>query len=395
MKYFIFLASILFFLDASDIKSQIQNLEKRIQEQEQRLIFGHKETAFSLGGRIQLDTVLNRPSVNANGGTNTYDYYLTPNSFSNNADTSKVSANAKSSRLWFKTRRQTPVGLLRSLIEIDFWGSAGNENTTNSHNPRLRHAYINLNNWTIGQTYTTFMGNSLPDVIILTADVAFVRQPLLRYCIKEGQLSYDLALENPETRLTSLDTNTTTAYNDDPFFDTVMRVRFENKTTKFALSGVLRPITVQINQQSTSKWAWGVNTTLKHSFKNNDYVQASLATGKGLGRYLSLAFFSSGELTTSNSTIELLPVSSGHISYTHHINKKLRTTFLASTIKTHSVDNLQFLQSDRTSVVHTNLRFTPFSQALISLEYAVGERVSPSISRQKLQRVMSSFSYIF
>ena len=63
--------------------------------------------------------------------------------------------------------------------------------------------------------------------------------------------------------------------------------------------------------------------------------------------------------------------------------------------QTHDTDKLQFIKPEQISVAHINLRFVPFSQALMSLEYAVGERKGLILNRQKLHRVMASFAYIF
>jgi hypothetical protein len=380
-------------LAAMDGGNDILALEKRLTEQEKRLELSNRDTIFSLGGRVQFDTVLNSPSVNASGGTNTYDYYMMPQSFTDNGKIPKLSSNVRSSRLWFKTKRETEIGTLRSLIEVDFWGSSGNEKVSNSHNSRLRHAYININEWTVGQTTSTFMGNSLPDLIILSSDVAFIRQAQLRYSISYDHLFIDLAFENPETTLVPDDTNKSTSYNDDIFFDTVARVRYENKNIKASFATLLREISIEKNNKRSVAIAWGVNSSLKYLFENNDYLQASYTTGDGLGRYISLGHFSAGEYT--DDTIHLLNVSSAHLSYTHRVSLKLRGTLLLSQVQSHADSNIVVTDVSNTKAFHMNLRYMPFTQALISIEYIYGKKEYESAASQSLHRLMLSMSYIF
>ncbi len=395
MRFFVSILFLTILLSANENSQNIASLEQRLQKMEQQLNSFEKNQKLSIGGRIQLDTVINRPSVNKSGGSNTYDYFLTPNSFNNNAPITKVSSNIRSSRIWFKSRKETEIGQLESFIELDFWGGNGNEVATNSHNLRVRHAYASLNRWTLGQTFSTFMGNSLPDLILVSGDLVFIRQPQLRYTLSGASWSMDFALESPETRLIPLDTNNTTSYNDDPFFDTIVRARYADEKMRFSLATLFRSVALQTNETLQQKFAWGANTTLKYSVTHQDYIHASLAAGKGMGRYLSLGFFPAGEYDPVNEKIDLLFIRSGHLSYTYSINAKLRSTLLFSSVKTDPSDDLKFIQPEQTSVAHLNLRYIPFSQSLITLEYAVGEREGQNFSRQKLHRLMASLSYLF
>ncbi|MZH46984.1 MAG: hypothetical protein F3739_08180, partial [Nitrospinae bacterium] len=91
------------------------------------------------------------------------------------------------------------------LFEIDFKGSAGNERVNNSHNPRMRHGYAQLGNFTIGQTESTFANllawpDTIPDAIAYVSN----RQAQVRWTYKlDKDTSLLLSLENPETTLTN------------------------------------------------------------------------------------------------------------------------------------------------------------------------------------------------
>ena len=90
-------------------------------------------------------------------------------------------------------------GEVTGFIEMDFYGGGGNEIISNSSHPRLRHAFIQYKDVTVGQAWTTFMNTS---ALAETADFAgpmvgeaFVRNTMFRY--RMGGL--ELALENPES----------------------------------------------------------------------------------------------------------------------------------------------------------------------------------------------------
>src|SRR5690348_1664304 len=62
---------------------------------------------------------------------------------------------ARASQIGIDARTQTSSGVLKFLIEGDFYGGgAGTETTTNSGNFRLRHAYAQWGPYLVGQYWT-------------------------------------------------------------------------------------------------------------------------------------------------------------------------------------------------------------------------------------------------
>lgn len=79
----------------------------------------------------------------------------------------------------------TPVGgeKVTGKIEGDFLGSGANRNG----NLRLRHAYFNYGNWTVGQTSSVFAGAHLPNIVDfngIIGDDDVGRNPQVRYTAK-------------------------------------------------------------------------------------------------------------------------------------------------------------------------------------------------------------------
>jgi hypothetical protein len=89
---------------------------------------------YSVGGYIKAEGVFNRPDADAaNGVTNTFD------------------ATARQSRLNFKTEREVDGHKISTFIEGDFYGGYLNSGT---YNWRLRHAYMQIDKVTLGQTWS-------------------------------------------------------------------------------------------------------------------------------------------------------------------------------------------------------------------------------------------------
>lgn len=91
-------------------------------------------------------------------------------------------------------------GKAKLTLEGDFFGGGGNETVSNSYQFRLRHANIKYGNWTVGQTWSTFMDRDFiayPTTVDFDGPTGavFVRQSVLRY----SRGNFDFAIENPES----------------------------------------------------------------------------------------------------------------------------------------------------------------------------------------------------
>ncbi|MCB1647605.1 MAG: porin, partial [Pseudomonadales bacterium] len=117
-------------------------------------------SSLKMGGRVKLDVIANSVSVGGTGGQNRGDVALFPNAIPLTAsgEDHQLSGNARDSRLWVNATNSTDYGDLGAYIELDFgsYDNSGNERVSNSHNPRIRHAYATYGGFTVGQTTSTF-----------------------------------------------------------------------------------------------------------------------------------------------------------------------------------------------------------------------------------------------
>lgn len=94
-------------------------------------------------------------------------------------------------------------GDLKVFVEADFFTGDSSELVSNSRHKRLRHAYGQVGDLLIGQTWSTFMDKNwvlYPSTVDFAgpAGATFIRQSMIRWSFDNG---WDFALENPENRV--------------------------------------------------------------------------------------------------------------------------------------------------------------------------------------------------
>jgi len=247
-----------------------------------------------------------------------------------------VRLHARQSRFRIKSKSDTAVGQVRTLIEGDFEGAGGNELFSNSTSFRLRHAWGEWDitpNTTIGigQTWTNFMNLfAYPDTVDFfgPAGPSFARQGQVRLTYTSGPILFAISAENAETDIsigsatlaTSISAaNMTTVaalasgcresagFNgceaNDNMPDFTARLQYDAPGGhKFQVSGVLRNLRVDGDVAggltgSDSELAWGVLGAASVNLADIATFTAMAGYGDGIGRYLINGGFSSGILT--------------------------------------------------------------------------------------------------
>lgn len=150
------------------------------------------DSKIAFGGYFKIDL------RNVNGDIAYRDFWVGNNAVA--PDTNETRIHARESRFNIKYQHSD----VKAVLEWDFYddqqpnGTA--ETVTGGHSLRLRHAYIKTGNWTVGQTWSTFMPLvSIADALDFGGahvGQVFNRQAQIRYT--NGGL--ELALENPSTQ---------------------------------------------------------------------------------------------------------------------------------------------------------------------------------------------------
>jgi len=213
-------------------------------------------------------------------------------------------------------------GDITGFIEFDLFGGGGNEKLTNSRHPRLRHAFIKYKNWTVGQTWSTFVNTS---AIAEAADFggplvasAFVRQDLIRYTHGGFQVS----IENPESYGGYVGTGGYGSKDSVP--DVVGKYTFKGDWGNVSIAAVAKQLETTLGN-SESGVGYGIAGRIKTT--GNDDIRFQFHGGN-TGRYVGAA------AATDLVGEEVEETTSMLVSYRHFWTEDLRSNFFYGNLET-------------------------------------------------------------
>jgi hypothetical protein len=316
-------------------------------------------------------------------------------------DREHVRLHAHQSRFRIKSKSDTAVGQVRTLIEGDFEGAGGNELFSNSKAFRLRHAWGEWDitpNTTIGigQTWTNFMNLfAYPDTVDFfgPAGASFARQGQIRMTYTSGPMLFAIAVENPETDLTlataagnastgtcreSAGTNPCEANDNIPDF--TARLQYDAPGGhKFQVSGVLRNLRVDGDLAaggitgSDSELGYGILGAASINLADIATFTAMAGYGDGIGRYLINGGFAAGTVTgtAANPNINSIEAWSVVAALALGVTD---TTTMNIAFGYYEADNGDILAGmiEDVTTVHVNLIWQPVSRFRMGVEGMYG-----------------------
>jgi hypothetical protein len=213
---------------------------------------------------------------------------------------------SRQSRINFETRTPTDWGMLKTFLEMDFYGSLPNTNYTvggggNTSNPlRMRHAYGQLGPVLAGQTWSNFA-----DIEDFAEELDFnggqgesqARQTQVRYTLPFGKWIFSTSAENANGRISSIapvtnDTIATTAgtpvgNQTELMPDLTARAQYVDSWGHVSLSGVFRDFNYDNggnpgNSSTVASEAATVHHTA-NSFGGGVMLGGNFAVGQAIG----------------------------------------------------------------------------------------------------------------
>ncbi len=374
------------------VKEKFQNMPKS----KGILELKNADTTLSIGGRVVIDIMQNSPSVG--GGNSASDLSFVAGSIPINEDgeNDQLNFSARDTRFWLKTRTPTDYGILQALVETDFAGSLGSERVVTPHQPRLRHAYININNFTIGQTFSTFMGVGNSDTLRSPVDVIHIRQPVLRWTKKLKKGNFHIALESPESTLTKSD-GKRVAPDDDKLPDFIAKYVRKGRLGVGSISTIIRQIKNDkaVGDIKDNKIGSAVHIAGKIKTTGFDNFRFGFVYGNAVGRYAFWNAFNSANIDI-NGKISLNTMIGGHLAYQHWWSDKLRSNINYSSLE--SENNLNIVPSSvnkRLQSYHINLLWTPIENTQFGVEFIKALRELENGSEGELNRWFFNARYDF
>ena len=378
---------------------QAQDLEERVSALENTPL---ANTNFDVGGFVKMDSHVTRATDSASGEYG-FENFLVPGAIpTDNATNSSYNynMNARQSRIFFSTDTETDIGNVGTYVEIDFRGSDIDEDVSSSYSPRLRHAFMTFQDFTIGQTWSTFFNvSSLPENLDFVGPVGtvFVRQTQIRY----SPGNWDFAIENPQSTtspVNGVDENDNTPGDEVEFDqnrmpDLVARYNapLDNGSASVAVMG--REIAYRDadlnNGDNSRESAYGYAVSLAGKFPvgdNGSDIRAQLNAGNALGRYIALNGFQAAQIE-QDGDVELVDQVSGHVSYRHIWSPQWRSNFTVSHATADNPDTTPGGVAKSYSSTHANLIYSPISNLDLGGEVIWGDKELESGRNGELHRL--------
>lgn len=368
-------------------------------------------TTIKIGGYIKL-LAANSTYSEGEVATNSLgrDFYLPQTIPVGSAPSSTVQDfTAKQSRFWLNLSTALGKHSLKGYVEVDFQtapGTQGSQRTTNGYNLALRRAYMQLDNWTFGQDWSTFQyTGALPestDYVGGSEGTVFVRQPLIRYTAPIGKgLSLNVAAENPEGATTTLGSPTLIENGDDRMPDFAARVAYAGKRSEFSLAGLVRQVRSEAAGVGVSTTGYGVSAGGKLFFNDAKTGDARFMVtyGRNIGRYVGLNFAPDAVYAAATGKLEDVNVFAAIAAARIPLTSELRVNVMGAYQSVDYSDNLALLSlanyNQRAWSGAINLFYTPVKGVDLGIEYRHGERRVVSGAQGSVDRIEFAAKYGF
>lgn len=338
------------------------------------ILLPDSDVSFKIGGYTKLDFIYDFDAI---GSTDNFDTLTIATS---GVRTRNVRMHARQSRLNLDAR--SPTGDIRLFLEGDFFGI---ENAL-----RLRHSYVTVGPLLAGQTWSTFIDETiLPDLVDFESPsgVTLTRRAVLRWTqplnVLDG-LEYSVAVEDPTPAFSS-----PTGEFESELPDFIGRLRFEQDRWHLQASGFMTKgsFTPTVGAASDDV-AWGFNMTGRVTLRDSDRIEYQIAWGEGAERFRGLQSYS----LAPSGALFAVPGFAWYFAYEHQWNDELKSVVAFSRA---TVDNLPGMPTAirSTEYLAANLLWTPIDRVRLGVDYLFGTREDQDRSHGSAHRIQFAVWY--
>ncbi|MEO1656964.1 MAG: DcaP family trimeric outer membrane transporter [Pseudomonadota bacterium] len=288
-----------------------------------------------------------------------------------------IDFNPRETRFFFGFKNEAGKHKVGGKIEFDFQvTNDGNERVSNSFSPRMRLAFVTVDNWLFGQTWSTFQDVvALPenlDFIGPTEGTVFERQPMIRYT----RGPFQIALEQPETEITT-ETGGRILTGDDTLPDIALRYNAKGDYGHLSLATLFRQLKAGddvTGVDTETAWAWGFSGSGKIRLGAKDDFRFMGTYGEGIGRYIGVNIVNDAALL-DNGELELIETVSGFASIRHFWNDRWRSNLSVGYFRAGNPVRLTSGDvTDEVSSIHANLIYAVSPKIDIGVELIRADR---------------------
>ena len=404
------------------------------------------DTTFSIGGYVKADaTYTDRTNRAANDANESFTVpALIPLDGAQDSD-NVTRYSIRETRINFGTSTPSRLGTVRTFIEMDFLEERdlARSRLVGNSTPRIRHAFISVGPWLVGQTWGTFYDvSSLPEALDFIGPVGtiFNRNLQLRYTHDLGMgNNLMFALEQPFTTLVAEDSlgsqssividpetgapvatesaviaegGALRSGRDDRFPDVVIRYNTSGDWGNGSLAVMGRNIRAD---RSSSREAgvdvdddkWGAAASLSGNVNvvGKDTFKFQFNVGNAIGRYISLNAFPDA-FVNEDGRLDLLDIYGGFVGYQRWWTDRTRSNLIYSYVEANNPSSAPDAANESIQSVHVNLIHSPIERLDVGIEYLWAERNiegrvnradgrSGTVSSGDMSRVQVSAKYSF
>jgi len=289
----------------------------------------------------------------------------------------------------------TQLGDVRFYVEGDFFG-------TNATTPRLRHAYAQVRNVLIGQTFSNFMDpDGFPDTLDFQGPNGMVnlRNPQLRYGFAlSPSTTFYISVEKPSSDII-FTTPQFSAQPNAPSPDGTIRLRQEFEGGHFQISGLFRSISAFLpNGKTDSVFGWGINVSAGVKTFGKDNLILAVAAGHGISRYIqdtSGLGIDAEPTSAANPHLEATPAVGVEAAYQHYWRKTLRSSAIYSYAAVNDTALAAATTYNHATYTGTNLIWNPYGSLNVGAEFLYGWAMEQSGLKANAPRIQFSAKYSF
>ncbi len=404
--------------ELNQLKRDVTTTSETVAVNQQQIAEARPEaegTKFTYGGFIQLDAIYSSYDEGKPGSSLIEDF-LVPSQIPVENVKPEISSDsyestnfhAKTSRFFFTTSTDTDVGNISTRVELDFILSGqGDERISNSEASRLRHAFVKWqygekSSLLAGQTWSTFFNvGALPDLQDFVGPVGtiFNRQPMIRWSTGP----FDIALENPYTRLTTVG-GVDVQSDSEVMPDIVLRYNGAMGDLGWSFAAIGRELSYDdrgsggnVQLDDDTEFGYGLSLAGKWMIGRDD-IRFMFNYGNALGRYMGLNAFNDGYID-SDRKIDTFDQYGGFIAYRHLWSDHWRSNFSYSMAEADNPDS-----SDAPLVggwaktyqsAHVNLQYVPTPALMLGGEFIYATKKLEDKRDGALSRFQFSVKYGF
>lgn len=378
--------------------ARVEQVEEAIAEAADP-ISRYDEAQIKVGGYVKMDSLLSVYSKAPTRGVGEDMFIPETIATSGESRDPRLNFHAKETRFWLKSFTPTYRGNITTHFEIDFLlGQQGNERVGNSFSPRIRHASLSWDRWTVGQTWTNFFNTTtLPDYLdfIGPVGVTFARQAQIRYTVPVENGSWAFSLENPQTTLTPFGGGFRIDADDGTVPDFVLRRNWVGGWGNVSVAALVRELKIDRGAIDDATIGGAIGLAGKFMLGGRNDVRWQVNFGNALGRYMGLNAFNVGALDANNQ-IDLTAQYGVLAAYRHAWTDQLHSSVGASFAAADNDTNISgFAVPESYQSAHADIVWSPFERMSIGAEYIWGRRKDESGDDGTLNRLQFSAKYLY